>query len=261
MKRLAFLGLALVLAVGCDDGTTPTDSGTGTDSGMPGTDSGMTGVDSGMGTDSGMTGTDSGPGDDAGPTDGGVVTGDCTAAPITIMATCPTFTPCGGSPSGAYCYTDVCITEAEVLGSAASVCPTLMITSSSGSVTGRVEFLAGMMVSRMATTHVEGTVAVPPSCVIGGCGTVETLMNNALMPNGSATCTPAGGGACTCDIVLDANIDNTSTYTTSGNTLTVGAAGSARTYDYCVESGGQMRFRETTAMAQEIGVQTLTPAL
>lgn len=261
MSLIAVFALGLV---GCDEAT---DADAGPDRADAGTaDAGSVdgGQDDGGPVDGGpMDGgrADGGRLDGGADADGGPTTGACPAAPVQILASCPAFAPCGGALEGAFCYAGICIEEAELLGRARDFCPTVELREHMGTVTGRVVFFddGGPNVSRVATTHVEGTVYVPPSCAFGMCGTVEATIDMGLGPGGTATCAADGSAGCVCEIVLDSAIDSSEPYVASGNTITVDPAGSARTFDYCVEGDGTLRFRETGGEAQELGVQTLTP--
>jgi len=226
----------------------------------------------GEAADGGGGGEDAGGGEDGGGTgDGGTMTGDCAPADVELMETCPAFTACGGAVAGAWCYTGICIEEEEIIDPSESIgtCTgaDLVLSDFSGTVTGRVEFVespAGDTVTRSATTHTEASIGIPSSCV-GGlgatvcAGTVTMALEMALGDGGSASCAATTDGGCDCDVSLDTSIDSADGYSIMGNRIRVGMGSSARMFDYCVEGDGSFRFRETTADAQEPGVQTISP--
>lgn len=257
MTRATLFALALAA---CGDGT---DTDAGVDAGTIEIDAGNdedAGRDAGMdgGMDAGTIAIDGG--NDAGMSmfDAGSI-GTCVSAPIEVLPTCPTFVPCGGELSGSWCYTGVCIEEREFQ-EAASPCP-VTLRDFSGSIVGRVEFLSGMMLHRQTSAHVEGTIVVPSLCLLGGstCADIQMTAQDALGPDAMVVCNPNASGGCDCDVVLDSNVDTTDTYSTLGTRITTGSGASERTFDYCVDPGVSLRFRETTSGGAEPGVQSTAP--
>jgi hypothetical protein len=238
------------------------------------------GVDAGTSADAGPR--DAGPRDagprDAGPRDAGPIEpedagfdagppfdagsiGGCVAAPVTIQDSCPDFTACGGTPSGSWCYSGICIETADFLGPAVealALCPNLVLDLG-GTVVGRLEFTGGTNVTREATTHIEGTASIPGLCLtIAGrtCADVEAAIDGQLAPNGSATCSVGAGNVCNCSAVWDLLVNDAATYTVTDSTLTVGA----RTYDFCAQETS-FEFVDTTTDGAEPGIQSTVPEL
>lgn len=243
MRDLTALMTCCALALaGCDGDET-------TDAGPPGTDSGPGGVDAGPG------GVDAGPGGiDAGPFD----TGTCMAAPATIEPTCPAFSACGGALEDSWCYSSICIEQADLFGGFMGCMASDVDWSGvTGTVQGRVLF-DGTTVRRVATIQLMGPVVIPASCVLfpGICGgTVTMAINSALMPDGSASCTDRMGGGCDCDIMITTGIDSDAAYTVAGDQFMT----EGRTFDYCVEMDGSLRVEEVGVDAEEIALQSFTP--
>lgn len=249
------------------DGGSRQDAGrdAGADSGSgAGTDAGSdAGSDAGAdaGTDSGSGATDGGT--DAALGDGG--TSACATAPVQIMDTCPAFSACGGAVSGTWCYTGVCVTTAELLGDATSLCPTITLTTGSGMVTGRVEFAgsgASGTVTRQVSVRGSGSVFVPQSCLDSfavDCAGVESLAPSFVPPSVTITCASATGGGCNCAFVLASDVNTMDAYDLVGNVIVTHPPAGDRRFDYCVETDGSLRFHETTADG-ELGTQSLAPA-
>lgn len=237
MKSTVFgLGVCFVasalLWTGCSGGTTQND------------------IPDGGGTPEGSS-NDSGPTSDAAPADTGT---DSAAPPLTGpfidikygAASCPAFTACGGDPKGMWTLKDGCVTE-KVFDGAKAQC--------NGLTESDVKFQARGYVLVDATSATQKTevkfsakLAVPSGCkgLAGGvCANLATLLQT-LGGLDTATCVDdAGTGGCTCDVGDTITDTTTDTYTTSGNTLTTGSGGSARTWDYCVASP-QLSLKETT---------------
>ncbi len=246
MGRLA-CSIAIILAA-CGGGNTMTDGGgTPADGGGTPTDGG------GTPTDGGGTPTDGG----GTPTDGGVA---CANGTATLSDDCP-FTACGGALDGTYCYTNVCLTRADVLPIGASVgpCMTSQLTLSDfrGTAAGSLVFTAGA-VTRSLDVDATVTLGVPQSCSFGMCGTITTALQTALAQSpldATVSCSAATGGGCDCALTLAFQSITADSYTAAGNTITLGTG---RTYDYCAGTG-TLSYRETTTgrMDVEPGVASL----
>lgn len=230
-------GLWLVMAAlawGCG-GDDP-----GTDSGV---DSGST-VDAG-GTDTGIPDT-GGPGTDAGMSDapvmlpdGGTPIGD---AEITIAASCPAFAACGGDIEGVWNYQSVCIEESEILEPINGVCEGSLILSASGTAHGTITVDA-TEIRREIGTAVSAVVSLGTTCT-GFCGGAPAIIMS-MFPGTTATCAVDTGDArCHCSIVFVNELDETNGYTIEGGDTVVTTDSSPRSFEYCVEDGGELRVRE-----------------
>lgn len=171
---------------------------------------------------------------------------------ITFADTCPAFTPCGGTLTGTWFYTGICVTYAELIGQAGSACPSATASGGSGTASGVVYF-SGSTVTRRLTGSASGTVKVPAACVGGQtCATVQSLLATLGL---SGTCATDGSGGCDCSVTSPLNIDQTAAvYTVSGNNLITGTP--SHTYGFCV-SGTTLQYKDTTASQAEFGVATL----
>lgn len=243
------VALALVLALaalGCE-GEPPRRTG---DGGAPGVDAATASPDAAM-SDAGR---------DAAMPDSGPRVVSCAAAPVMVMPSCPAFTACGGMLDGTYCYTGSCIEEDELLGEVAFPCARrdFTLTGFTGTVQGQIRF-DGATTSRVASTHLEGTIEVTGVCADTrtSCSSLESGIRDRLPPGATVDCT-VSGLACSCDLVLDGSVDGMESYTLAGSTIRV-ASTPPRTYDYCVE-GGALRFRDTTTPDAEAGVQSASLA-
>lgn len=228
MRRWAFV-LMLVLA-GCDAGDLQTDAG----------------------------GKDAGEEPDA-------AARSCPAGSARIEPRCdPELVPCGGAISGEHCYSEVCFEKDELLTEAlmqpgipdGCTSDVVELRGSTGTIEGSIRFSA-TDVTRSVTSTVTGTFWLPAACqlVAGDCDVLESFLNGALAPSGWAACEVDGEG-CECDLALEAEADDTSSYTIEGNTI---VTGSGLRFDYCVESEG-LRFRQGAASGGASGIATVRPA-
>lgn len=250
---------------GRDGGDGQMDAGARDDAGGGDDDAGGGGMDAGDaggGADDGGGGSDDGGGaDDGGMTgDDGGMAGGCVPGPVTIQETCPDFTACGGLLEGEWCYTGVCVEEAELLEIIPDICTATLGSDVMGTIVGRAEFSSGM-VTREVRTRITGTVNIV--CGLVNCSLVESVANTQLAPFGTASCADAATTGCDCSVTIETMVDETSPYTTTPTgELTVVTGPGQRTYEYCVvESDGTLRARETTpGGGAEPGIQSLAPA-
>ena len=258
--RLALL-TTLALLGACDSPAEVDAGPTGTDAGPNvGTDAGSADMDAG--SDAGPIEVDAGPvATDAGPAeDAQVNVGNCQQAPITIEATCPTFTACPATLDGAYCYTGICIEESEIIPEEAAICPGITITNVVGGVTGRVEFNAtASTVSRDIVSDVAATITVPGSCTaFFTCPNIEQTIRENLGAGGTADCTM--GANCVCEVAFGASIDTEDGFVAGpNNSVIIGTGNGARTFEHC-ESGGTTSFVDVSTTNVEPGIQTVAPA-
>lgn len=173
---------------------------------------------------------------------GGVAGSDAgsagTPVAISFAATCPAIDPCGGSPLGNWTYTEACCDDP--FGAAKSACAGVTVESPSGTVKGGMQF-TGVSVTRDITVQLAGTLKVPASCAVAGCGTIQTALKQYY---DSVTCTAAASG-CSCQVSDTNRIADVATYTVSGGTLTA-TAGNTSTYSFC-QTGSSLAYRETTS--------------
>jgi hypothetical protein len=242
-----------------DTGTTPiidagSDAGGGTDAFVPP-------VDTGPRADAGH---DAAPAPDVGtvlpPVDAGDPFGDAGAlgdpawAPLTVLVDgtmCPALDPCGGDVVGTWDVSGGCF-SADL--SAIMMCPGAR-ASGSGMGRGRVTFDASGIAHRVAQSEVDILVTVPAVCAgfVGGCSGIETRIR---MATPDAACTTESDGSCLCQARQTRTIDDTDTYTISGNEIVGGTSG--HHWAYCV-SGSSLSYEDvTTGSMREPGIVDLT---
>jgi len=231
------LGVCVTVAVctagwmGCSSdpvGAGPTPDGGGTpETGTPetGTDGGGTDAAKETGVDAALTGP---------------------FVPIAYgAASCPAFTPCGGDVKGSWALSGGCVTE-ELFAAARAQCATLV--ESKVKIEARGTLVADpVTITRSTEVSFSATLGVPVECKPGGasCAQIGTGLV-ALAGLKTASCVDDGAGGCTCEITNTLSDAASDAYTTAGNTLTTGAGGTARTFDYCV-AGSEIAYKETTA--------------
>ena len=183
---------------------------------------------------------------DAAPPDGGA-----SQITITLAASCPSLTPCGGDVTGTWDLSAGCINDP--LATAKMDCPTLVVNSEVANAGGSVTFLNGF-VTRNYTTHYAMDVTVPAICLQGAtCAQVQAL-DQMYIPN--TTCTATGNGGCECVGSVNTAATQASSYTLVNNEV-VSAGGDH--YAYCVNvSGTQMQYHHTQGPTPELGTYTLT---
>lgn len=158
-------------------------------------------------------------------------TGGDTDSPsgVFLQETCP-FTPCGGNLVGTWNASSVCLTIEETVGQAQAQCPTATIDAFSGTVTGDVVITATNLTQDVSYSFT-GTVTVPPACTFNGnCAAVQGVIAGYF---DTASCSPAGGNACTCTVGSTILDQITDTYTASGNSITLGGGA---VHEYCVSA-------------------------
>ena len=201
----------------------------------------------GSGSDAGPQKGDGGPGVSS---DGGGaasnVTVSQTAANISF-GSCQAAAACGGDVQGTWDYAGGCIDDP--FAAVKQQCPSATTSNVQGSIAGTVNFV-GDALYRKAKASFSGTITLPAACTMGApCATIQSAMSSAF---DSVTCT--GTTSCDCVVKSHTDVDDSSTFTVSGNTLTTAGG---NTYDFCVK-GGQMTERQTDSSAAEPGNFSLT---
>jgi hypothetical protein len=196
-------------------------------------------------------GGDAAPATDGAPTnDGGQQQGDSSlgappAVDISIQASCPAITACGGDPTGTWDYASGC---GEVnLDQVKQACPSASVNNVQATVAGRVTFGAGM-VTRAYDLEYSATVVVPAACAqpAGGCTAVQNLIAGGF---DTASCASDGSNGCNCDVTGHDQSAGATTYTVQGNQVVTGDGNS---YDFCVQ-GGTMSYRHANGASPEAG--------
>lgn len=220
----------------------------GDDPGMDsGVDTGAT-VDTGGGTDTGAPvdggGTDAG--SDAAATDAPVMLPDAGTpigeAEITLAESCPAFEACGGDILGTWNYQSICIEESEILDPINGVCANSIILSASGTARGVVT-ITPTQIQREIATSVSAVVSLGPTCTALCGGAAPIIMMR--FPGTSATCAvDAGDGRCHCSVIFVNELEETNGYTIEGGDTLVTTDSTPRSFEYCVEEGGELRVHE-----------------
>ena len=163
---------------------------------------------------------------------------------------CPALAACGGAPlPGTWHYTAGCVNNP--FSAARQACGQITFSSLQGTVKGSVVFAAGT-VTRRVTTNVSGTINVPASC-LQGVVTCAQMQAQLRQQYANATCAAAGAG-CDCTVSEQQQIDDASSYSVTGSTITVGSG----TYDYCLAPASTLKYRRTGNANVEDGLMTLT---
>lgn len=255
MNRTAFVLVCSIIsasaAMGCSGSSDTGDGGADTST----TDTASTDV-----TSTDVTGTDAG-GTDAASADvqtddssvlpdaggGGSDGGPDTEYPINVTFSdrCP-FEACGGNVVGHWRYSSVCLPPPNF-----SACPTAMVRATGTGRGGVV--ITSTNITRNITVNIVTTVTIPAICLAGtSCMEVQSALRSGGYPD--ATCAMSGAN-CECTFSQTSNINDDTTYTTSGNTLTTGTG---QTYEYCSRMN-MIRYRQTGGSRPEPGVATLVP--
>ncbi len=222
MKKLCIAAAVLsVLTLAC---TGSNDEGLG--DGGPDGGSGNGGPDGGSVADGG--------------TDGGlVITNPGGGTTVNLsFGTCPAFTACGGDEHGTWDYTAACDSK-NYAAQIQQSCPSATIKSLTGTKKGTV-LIAGSGIARDVVTTVNSVVTVPGSCAtpLGGCSGVQAALQQAFP---GATCAASGSaGACDCSATINSTIRDATTYTKTGNRITVA---NGDIYDFCI-TGSKMTYTE-----------------
>ncbi len=171
-------------------------------------------------------------------------------AQVSIEASCPSTTSCGGAVEGTWSYTGGCA-ELDLSG-LTSACPGASITNTSATVTAQVAF-AGGNVSRAYTVTGKATLDVPASCSVpaGGCAAVQSDMAAGTT---TASCADDGSSGCKCDVTTTLSDEGSTTYTVQGDTI---VTGDGNEYAFCVQGNG-MNYRHTNGSSPEQGSFTLS---
>lgn len=163
---------------------------------------------------------------------------------ITLSEGCPAFTPCGGSIVGTWQYESICIEHSEVLGAFPAICRTgTVIEEGGGTVDGTIT-ATDSSITRTISTSTSATILINATCSALGCDSIQTMVRD-MAPGSTATCAAAGTTPerCRCMITFVTTIDETQSYSITGDTMTTG---DGRTFDICVDAG-TLQSRETGA--------------
>ena len=204
----------------------------------PGCDPGVNNNDGGNdgGTDSGTT-PDSGLPD--GGQDGGVPSClgfTAPTVPLQVATACPTFTACGGNPSGRWVYDGGCANNPFT--NLTAPCSGVTISNPTGTISGCITFSGALSgtVARQVGWTLTATANFPSTCAPTGCAPLETAVR-AYYPN--ATCGTVAGG-CDCTVSTSGSVNDNTAYVVTGTDIIAGGI----TYPFCAPTGSVMQYRE-----------------
>ena len=206
----------------------------------------------------GTTGTNNNNTNGGDPSGGDSAGGDSDLVPtVTIGATCPALTPCGGTVTGTWRYSEACFSESELFAQLYALCPSATVSNVVvDDFFGTLTF-ASPTVSRDVSTIASGQASLPPACTFSlPCSFWQTQMTDAGFTGTCVSGSPTG--TCVCTGSLDLSINDTSTYSLSGTTMVITGGGATHTYAYCV-SGGELSYHDVSASNPEPGIYTLVP--
>lgn len=132
---------------------------------------------------------------------------------------------CGGDPVGVWTVVDSCF-EGELT---IEQCPDLIVKSVDVDQTGTVTIDADMSYTLDLTVSGTASVTFPASC-FGG-----LITDCAQLNDDGTTCTGDASAECDCDITLDEVTDETGTWSTTGNQITLDDGTEPEVSDYCVQ--------------------------
>jgi hypothetical protein len=177
---------------------------------------------------------------------------------------CDQVEPCGGDVVGTWKLAGGCENTAVLMKDLSTACPGAAIDSFGISVTGTLAFNSDMTFTGTGVTAtVHALETVPLSCTNAAtCAAVTS-------PNNATTVSCSGASTCTCTVtntvsgtggVLGGNTSGT--YSISANTLTLQAAATSNSNNYCVQ-GTELHFMtvDTTMNMGPMGQATITSDL
>ncbi len=167
---------------------------------------------------------------------------------LDVALDCPGKAPCGGSlDDTSWACLDVCLDQALLFAQVYGRCSAASLsTVRDKKIDGTLDFSGGSLTRKLSLSGT-GVFSMPNAC--HGCRCTE-LGADLSAAGLSAYCHPTcTGGYCTCYVDFDVLVDETDTYTLSGNTITTGGGG---TFDYCLDAG-ELDLVETSASPEMPG--------
>lgn len=165
--------------------------------------------------------------------------------PASCVAALAAFAPCGGDAKGTWTFADFCL-PAQDPGNGAKTCPELT-AEIDVTIAREVVIDATTIVIGAGTSKIVSTINYPLVCFnrVPDGGTVDSGINDCAAvqknffkdPAKPGTCVDKSAGICACTQSEDKPAAaETSTYTTSGNSLTTTKAdGTMETSEYCAK--------------------------
>ena len=146
---------------------------------------------------------------------------------------CGTVSPCGGDLVGTWTVARSCLVGTKDLSSICASASAEVEYVFSGTVTYNADGTYSSALAATTTAHEH----YPSGCAPFGL-TCEQLAQVAIDAGVSAACSIDAAGACNCDSVPPATVDNApGTYRTSGGMLTTTHGSTTTTGSYCVQGG------------------------
>src|SRR5580658_4715794 len=127
---------------------------------------------------------------------------------ITLSASCPPVTACGGNVVGTWSPAGGCIVDP--LATSKSLCPSLVVNSEVATVTGSVTFTSDFAM-RNYTAHYGMDVTIPAACL--DLETCDEIQSDYQLYVPGTTCASVAEGACRCKGSIDTSAAQESAYT------------------------------------------------
>ena len=151
--------------------------------------------------------------------------------------------PCGGDPVGVWTVQESCFDGDFTV----EQCPELVVNSFDASQTGTVTVNDDMSYSLDLEVTGSASVTFPASC-FGG-----LLTDCAQLNDDGTTCTGDAQTECDCELTLDEVIDESGTWSVSGNQITLDdGTNEPETSDFCVSGDSASVSTETEGVRAEM---------
>jgi hypothetical protein len=151
-------------------------------------------------------------------------------------ASCATVPACGGDLVGTWRVTGSCLTATKDLSSVCAGASATIAYMISGTLTYNADQTYSQALAATAMVHEH----YPSGCMPFGltCAQLGQAVADAAAPVSAAACSTDASGACNCDSLTTATVNNMpGTYSTSGDTLTTVQGSTTSTTAYCVMGG------------------------
>ena len=176
---------------------------------------------------------------------------------IDVRSQCTPPAACGGAIDDTeWAYSDVCLDQHDVFDEVYAECAGSQLNGVSDVTVSGSLVLSGGMATHTASIMGTGVFQIPNQCHACDCKGMQAVLR--MQGAGLNTfcyedCYP--DLSCRCLVDFDIQIDDTDTYTTAADSITVGGT----TYDYCASSS-ELTLTEQGAPAAIPGTVTLIPA-
>jgi len=161
----------------------------------------------------------------------------CGSNSTPAASSCAVPEPCGGSLIGTWKYTSTCTTGVPLTSVQCSGAEsTYLSAETDGSITFQKDGTAHQTGSESWKQH----ATYPSTCISGTCADAQMSLTTKYT-NAAAVCTSDTSG-CSCDVTLARSVDDSDTYSITGDKVSItNALGLVTMFDYCV-SGSTVTF-------------------